>query len=97
MHTRLRPIVAPAEFSFRDLDLRYDRAAGTVSFVHRVLISVIEANDLDVEAILADEKQQRALIGGWYLTHIEAGGAPDPVMEFVGEIFFTGNIANDVH
>jgi hypothetical protein len=97
MRSHPRPIVAPAEFTFGDLGLRYDHAAGTISLVQRVLVRLIEANGLDVEAVLADETKQRALIAGWYLTHIEAGGAPDPVIEFVGSVFFPTALANDVH
>jgi hypothetical protein len=83
----LPSIVVPVDVTFRDLGLHYDAATRTVSLIRPVLISVIEATKLDPDVVLADDKTQRDLIGAWYRAHIEAGGAPDPLMELVGKYF----------
>ena len=90
MHCKPPHIAAPADSTFEDLRLRYEAATSTVSLVRSVLISLIEANRLDVDAVLADDQTQRELIHAWYSVHIDAGGAPDPVMELVGNSFFAG-------
>ena len=90
MHRKPPPIATPVDSTFQDLGLRYDAATSRVSLVRSVLISLIEANRLDVDAVLADDEKQRELIHAWYRIHIEAGGAPDPVMELVGKNLFVG-------
>ena len=56
MHRKPPPIATPVDSTFQDLGLRYDAATSRVSLVRSVLISLIEANRLDVDAVLADDE-----------------------------------------
>lgn len=74
-------ITIPQDLSFPDLRLARD-PDGSVSFSWAAIERICKANQLSVE-IFQDtpEDNVASLIVGWYRSHRENGGEPDPVAE----------------
>lgn len=78
---RLATIKIPDTLDFSDLKLARD-SDGAVSFDLDVIELICEESDLPLEAFTESaEDNVSALIVGWYRSHIQRGGAPDPVAE----------------
>lgn len=71
----------PDNVAFSDLHLARD-ADMAVSFDWAPIESIYAANGLDVSIFReGPEDNISGLITAWYFTHLQSGGAPDPVQE----------------
>lgn len=75
----MTPFIVPAGLEFAAARLARD-ADGMLSFDTQILARVFCANGISTES-LSDEDTVCEVLMQWYLTHMDAGGAPDPVME----------------
>lgn len=83
MATQFVHITIPPDVSFNDLRLSL-LADGHVSFDLDVLRRVCEASGLPMDMFMqAPEERLGDLLVGWYAAHIQHGGTPDPVAEFL--------------
>ena len=81
MQQQLARVAIPEGLDFADLRLARD-ADGAVSFDWAVIERICRANNLPVEMLReGPEDNVAGLLIGWYSSHRNAGGAPDPVAE----------------
>lgn len=85
--TKLTTIAIPPGLSFADLKLARD-ADGMVSFDTSVIARIEAFSGLPEGHFLGrPEDELSDLITQWYMAHLAAGGAPDPVQEdLIGEV-----------
>ena len=76
-------VTVPPDVSFNDLHLSLS-SDGYVHFDLDVLRRVCEASNLSLDAVMAlQEKVLGSILCGWYAAHIQRGGEPDPVAEYL--------------
>lgn len=81
MQQQLTRLAIPDDIDFAALHLARD-ADGAVSFDWAVIERICRANNLPVELLREGPEDNLAgLLIGWYSSHRNAGGAPDPVAE----------------
>lgn len=81
MQQQLARVAIPDDIEFAALHLARD-ADGAVSFDWAVIERICRANNLPVEMLReGPEDNVAGLLIGWYSSHRNAGGAPDPVAE----------------
>lgn len=75
-----RLIVIPDDVKFENLNLRRDPERKHIRYDDAVLLKVLEANNLDLDAMTADNAVGGFIIT-WYMEQRQAGGKEDPVAE----------------
>ena|SRR5450756_2110225 len=68
---------------FADLALEREPVTRRLLYAPGPLSEMCRTNGLDPAAALANEDLACWLICEWYVTHIEAGGEPDPTAEVI--------------
>lgn len=81
MTNQTHTLQVPDDLDFAQLKLARD-SDGAVSFDWTPIERLCSVNGLDVEIFRAGpEDNISGLVIAWYMAHLEAGGAPDPVQD----------------
>jgi hypothetical protein len=74
-------LVPPAEVTFDDLHLEFDRESGTIGCERSALAALCDANGLEPAWVLGNDEMAGWMIAQWYRMHRDGGGPADRVAE----------------